>query len=294
MMLIRTKRQVTLLVGTVLLLASAVSARADYFFNFNSLTPSTVDQSAAIATYMNNTIGGACAVNQNCVTVSAGGAVAQKYNGDGHVTGPGTGGTSLTLGNTDGATASNSNSTLNGTYDSYLSNVAADSNGNNPSQLSQQIVITFSHGISLTGTFSFDYEVFPDGTCAQLTVAACGAVQSNGHNLNQPDLDFVANGTTPVNTIFWGVTPGTTNGTATHSPLSGSGSAELAPQLIGTATFSLNGATSLSFIDWPAAIGVDNLKLVTTPEPTGGVFLLGGLALAALAGAKLRSALVKS
>jgi hypothetical protein len=47
-------------------------------------------------------------------------------------------------------------------------------------------------------------------------------------------------------------------------------------------------------MDWPATIGIDNLKLVTTPEPKGGVFLLGMLALVAIAGTKLRRELAKS
>jgi hypothetical protein len=48
-------------------------------------------------------------------------------------------------------------------------------------------------------------------------------------------------------------------------------------------------------MDWPAAIGVDNLKLVTTtPEPRGYAFILGGLMLALLAGTKLRQGLAKS
>ncbi len=297
----RSKTQLTLLAGTVLLLGFAVNARADYFFNFNSLVPDPLkgDQSAAIAAYMNGVIG--CA---NCVTVSgltAGGlattgvAVAQKYSGDGHVVGPGTGATSLTLGNTDGATASNSNSTLNGSYDSYLSNVAADSTGANPVQLSQGIMITFTNGYKLTGTFSFDFEVFPDGNCSQADVTHCGAVQGNGKFLNLPDLDFSANGSSPVNTVFWGVSPGTAPIGSTHSPISGSAGTELAPQMIGTFSTTLVNATQLSFLDWPAAIGIDNLKLVT-PEPKDGVFLLAGLALIGLVGNKLRQrrALVKS
>ena len=278
------KQQIVLCAGIIALLGSAVSARADYVFNFNSpsLHLSNSDQSAAIATYMEGIIG--CS---NCVTVSAGVAVAQQYNADGNVVGPN--GVALDLGNTDGAT---NNSGPVGSYgsDYYISNMATNANGSGDNQLSQGIVITFTHGFSLTGTFSFDYEIFPDITCQVLNSSNCGALQSNGHYLNQPDLDFTANGSTPVSTTFWGVTPGTTNGTSVKSADS---SNELAPQLIGTWSGTLTGATSLSFMDWPAAIGVDNLKLAT-PEPRGYALLLGGLMLAFFVGTKLRQSSAKS
>ena len=291
----RTKRQVTLLAGTVLLLGSAVSARANYVFNFSSLTPSNSDQSSAIATYMDGVIG--CA---NCVTVSGltssgtpttGVAVDSTYSGDGHVVGTVSGSTvtPITLGNENPST--NNSGPANGTYN-FLSNTT-----NNATQLSQGILITFTNGYSLTGTFSFNYEIFPDGTCPVLNAANCGGAAVGGIYPNQPDLDFAAKAgsTALVNTTFYGVTPGTTNGTSVHSTASGTGSQETAPQLIGTYSTTLNGATSLSFLDWPATIGVNDLKLVNTPEPRGGVFfLLGCLALAAVASAKLRRAQAKS
>jgi hypothetical protein len=280
MLMTAAKRKLTLLLGIVLLLTSGVLARADYVFSFNTLTPSTVDQSVNIANYMDgilNCIG--------CVTVSTGVGVDQKYNGDGHVVGPG--GVSLTLGKSDGAT--NDTGPANTTYDSFISNTAADVNGNNPSQLSTQILITFSHGVSLTGQFSFDYEIFPDGTCPSMS--SCGGAGDP----NLPDLDFVAmaGATTLVNTTFHAVAPsGLTNGNSTHSPNSGSTVTELAPQLIKTWTGTLTGATELEFIDWPSTIGIDNLKV--TPEPRGEAFLLGALGLAALIGVRLRRALAKS
>jgi hypothetical protein len=305
------QRHLTLVVGSILLLGSAVSARADYNFNFNSLTPSTADQSSnpvggsnAIALYMDSVLN--CS---NCVTVSGldgngntgsgsgyGVAVAQKYTGDGFVVGPG--GVAVTLGNTENA---QNNSAAPGAYDSYISNTAADSNGNNPSNLSQGILITFSHGVSLTGTFSFDFEIFPDQFCPNL--GNCPAV---------PDLNFVAKGTVNniPNTIEYskdwvGVAPSTlSDGTSTHSAMSGTSKIEMAPQYIGVSgltpsgamlpPITLTNATSLSFMDWPATIGVDNMKLVTTPEPKGEVFLLGMLALVVIAGTKLRRASAKS
>jgi hypothetical protein len=281
------KQQIALCAGMFVLLGSAGSARADYVFNFNSpsLHLSNSDQSSNIAAYMDGIIG--CS---NCVTVSAGVAVAQQYNADGNVVGPN--GVSLTLGNTDGATNNSGPVSAYGT-DNYISNMATNPNGSGDSQLSQGIVITFTHGFSLTGTFSFDYEIFPDINCQVLNSSNCGGALSGGHYPNQPDLDFTTNGSTPVSTTFWGVTPGTTSGTSTKSP---DGSNELAPQLIGTWSGTLTNATSLSFMDWPAAIGVDNLKLVTTstPEPRGYALVLGGLMLVLFVRTKLRNPLAKS
>jgi len=284
-MIATTKRQLTLLAGAVLLLGSAVSARADYNFNFNSLSPSLTqsDQSSAIANYMDTVLGCPTGIN-GCVTVSgltaggtAGGGVAvdQTYTGDGHVVGPG--GASLTLGNSNGATSNSS--TTPGAYDSFISNTADPEGSNGPAQLSQGILITFSHGVSLTGTFSFDLEIFPDASCP----SSCGT---------PPDLKFAVNGTTLQ--TYLGVVPSNpgADGNSTRSPMM---TTETAPQYIGVSVpITLTNATSLSFMDWPATIGVDNLRLVTTPEPKGEVFLLGMLALVAIAGTKLRRELAKS
>jgi hypothetical protein len=244
-----------------LLLTAGVSAYAGSVsidFTFNTLSAGATD--AQIQTYMNALIHADCATCSVTVT----GAVAdQTYNGDGHVTGPGNGSTSLTLGDSTGATASNTNSTV-GATDTFIANTN-DSSG----QISTEITMTFT-GFSPTVT-SFDYEIFPDGTCSELNSADCGGAKSGGYYPNQPDLDFNVNGST-VST-FYGVTPGTTNGTAVHSPNSGSFFDELAPQLIGTwsGTETVNAGTGstdgLAFVDWPATIGIDNLTLSFTPDP---------------------------
>lgn len=271
-------------------LGSAVSARADYNFNFNSpsLTAGISNQSTNIANYMDGIIG--CS---GCVTVSSGVAVAQQYDADGNVVGPT--GAPLTLGNSNGAANNGVTPSAYGT-DNYISNMATNANGTGDTQLSQGITITLSKGYSFTGTFSFDYEIFPDISCQQLTASACGGAKVNGHYPDQPDLAFSATGgTTNASQTFWGITPvnGGADGDSTKSP---DGSGEQAPQYIGeSGNFTLVGVTTLSFQDWPAAIGVDNLKLVsTTPEPRGYAFILGGLMLALFAGTKLRQGLAKS
>jgi hypothetical protein len=236
-----------------------------------------------IQTYMNNVLTAwGCAGCSVTVLVSGSsiGAVAdQAYNGDGHATGPSTGSKSLTLGDSNGATTSTTTSSLNSSYDTFIANTT-DGSGT----VSNQITLQFAGfaGKSLTIN-SFDYEIFPDGTCAQLNAANCGGSLTGGIYPNQPDLAFEAgnniNGTDSVVATYYGVTPGTTNGNATHSPNSGGSSTELAPQLIGTWTGSLSGVSELDFVDWPATIGIDNLNVsfsTPVPEPAS-IVLLGTL-----------------
>jgi hypothetical protein len=131
-----------------------------------------------------------------------------------------------------------------------------------------------------------------------LNSTSCGGASTGGIYPNQPDFKFDINGNssgnngTPVssfgtNGIQYGITPGTGNdGNTNNSVLSAS---EAAPQYIGTWNGSLNGATQLDFIDWPATIGIDNLYITftpntqsTVPEPISVLLLgtvIGGLAL---------------
>jgi hypothetical protein len=187
-------------------------------------------------------------------------AVDQTYNGDGHVVGPGNGSVSLTLGNTDGATASNSNSVLNGSKDNFLSNT---DDGRNP--LSQGIQIKFINGFTLSGNISFDFQIFPD---------------ASGTALNPPDFTFQAwsGGLNLANVTNDGVVPGTAPIGSTVSPNSLlTHSTETSPQLIGNwQAGNFSNVTELDFIDWPATIGIDNLKVSSVPEPAA-VLLLGTL-----------------
>ena len=257
--------------GLATALSFAASAHASpIVFTFNSLSPSAGNNSTNIANYMDGVLG--CV---GCVTVT-GAATVKTYTGDGHVVGPGTTGTttSLTLGNTDGATSSNSNSVLNGAYDTFISNTAFT--GGSPTQISQQMIMTFSSAFALNGTLSFDYEIFPD---------------ASGTASNPPDLIFNAwNGGSLLQTkTFLGVVPGTAPIGSIRSPIS---SHETSPQIIGTySTGPLTHVTELDFIDWPATIAIDNLKITPTPEPRFyGLLLAAFLGLAGIVYNKRRTA----
>lgn len=138
---------------------------------------------------------------------------------------------------------------------------------------------------------TFDYEIFPDGTCAN------GNKNKRGHYINfssWPDFTFKANGQQVFETL--GVMPGNPVAPWPDSPAMHSG--ETAPQYLGvgslnsgTLTFK-NGVSYLQFIDWSAAIGIDNLTITTTPTPTPepGIVPLLGLTLLGVGGVLRRRA----
>ena len=229
-----------------------MSARADQFtFSFNSLSSGA--NSSQIQTYMDSLLG-----SGKSVTVT--GAVAdQTYTGEGHVVGPNR--VSLTLGNTDGATSVSSTSTLNGSKDTFIANTNDSS-----VQISNEISMVFQ-GLTINGTVSFDYEIFPDGSG------------------QTPDFEFEAGlaGHTSLvsafgtNGVQLGVAPGTGPYSLTTSPDSNH---EASLQYIGHWSGTITGATELDFVDWPATIAIDNLVITTNPEPSA--FVLLGTVLAGL------------
>lgn len=284
-MIVRNNFKTGLFAGIVLLLGT-VSARADFVFSFDDGTLTNSSTNTAITAYMNSKFG--CV---NCITLNPSGGtvrVDKTYTADGNVVGPGNGTTSLTLGNSNGAT---SNAATPGGSDLFLANTN-DSGTTN----TDRIVIKFA--TAMTGTFSFDYEIFPNITCQSLS--NCG---SGGSNL--PDFKFETNGSTlvwdktgdaPCATVGGCQSSATSgaNGNSAHSPDSGSGTTETAPQLIGHWSGFLSNVTELDFIDWPATIGVDNIAYTSAPEPRGTAFLLGALVLVGFAGNKLRRAFGKA
>jgi len=255
------------------ILGTVTSANADSItFNFNSLSNNA--NNTSVKNYMNGVLG-------SVGSVSVTGALASKsYTGDGHVVGPcmkggvvvscstsGASPISVTLATSDGTTQHLT------TSDTFIQNVSSSS----------EITMTFS-GFKIYSV-SFDYEIFPDGTCADGRSNGKGGYKSCS---SWPDFTFLADGTVMFNTL--GVMP--SSGPYSHSPNSTRTGTEQAPQYLGqsgTWTFA-NGVTKLEFQDWPATIGVDNLVFTTnkpippTVVPEPGALTLLGTGLLGLAG----------
>ena len=207
-------------------------------FGFDDGSLVNGSSNGSIQSYINSKLGAG-----QSVAVS-GSVASNSYNGDGHVVGPGNGSTSLTLGTSDGSTSHLS------TKDLFITNIANSST---------EIKMVFT-GLSILSV-SFDYEIFPDGSCP--TGYQCGS--------NWPDFTFAADGSVVFHTLAAQPASGS------HSPASGSTHTERAPQYIGqsgTINFA-NGVSTLEFLDWPATIGIDNLVIsydphgpsTPTPEP---------------------------
>jgi len=263
------------ILSSIVLASLAIPGRADTFtFNFNSLASGA--SASQIAAYMNSYF-----IAHGCSTcsVTVTGAVADKtYDGDGNVVGPN--GQPLTLGTSDGATSNSSttptgslgktNNLLSGSVDTFIANT-----NDSAHQVSNEFYLAFS-GLKIDSV-SFDYEIFPDGSPEQ-----------------PPDFEFEAgtnkNGTDPLVSGFgtggirYGVVPSSSgsDGSSVKSPDS---THEASAQYIGTWSGSLNDATELDFVDWPATIAIDNLTITTNPEP-GSVILMLTVAAGAWLGRK--------
>jgi hypothetical protein len=214
-------------------------------FSFDDGSLANGSSNGAIQGYINSKLSGGASV------VVSGSVASNSYNGDGHVVGPGNGGTSLTLGTSDGGAAHLS------TKDLFITNIANSST---------EIKMVFT-GLSILSV-GFDYEIFPDGTCP--TGQNCGS--------NWPDFTFDANGSAVFHTLA------SLPASGSHSPDSGSTQTEKAPQFIGqsgTINFA-SGVSTLEFLDWPATIGIDNLVITydphgpSTPTPEPVSFSLAG------------------
>jgi hypothetical protein len=252
--------------ATTVLGAAVRTEAATVTFDFNSLA--TGANSAAIQTYMQGLLSGGSTVSVTSGAVQTDNA----YNGDGHVVGPCSPTcTSATLG-----------------PDTFLRNTAGIAGWS----------FVFGGGFVIDSV-QFDYEIFPDGTCTRLSATYCGgAANANGIYPNQPDFTFSTN----LGQVFhyYALTPGSgasgpagnpSASTYTHSPISGAVATEKAPQLIGNTGLLVTGvagATTLTFMDWPATIGIDNLVINYhrasgfTPVPEPGTIGLMAAGLAAL------------
>ena len=251
----------TRLTITVLILLLSISTSANatpILFDFNTLTDG--DTNAKVQAYMQ----GVLDLEFPGIKVTVTGAGAEKdYTGDRHVVGP----------------VSNTNTVKSktlGTSDKGVHHDGLDTFLVNKSP-SDRISIEFSFPIL---SASFDYEIFPDGTCPKKS-NTCKETTSNW-----PDFTFKADGVAHFRAL--GILPGDA-GTYPSSPFSGPFNKERGPQLLGTSgdwSFP-EGVTKLEFIDWPRMIGIDNLSVTPVSIPEPGSLLLFGAGLLALA-ARLR------
>jgi hypothetical protein len=280
----------------VSVLGSSRSASASIvLFDFNGLASGVgatggTGTYGSIQNYMRSLLTGGATV-----TVSAGVVTDKTYTGDGHVVGPGTTlAQPVTLGTSDRDPNLTANQHLT-TYDTFIHNDTSTS----PASTNWSFVFS---GFVID-RISFDYEIFPDGTCTALTTTACG-----GTGLpNRPDMTVTAGVTQLFH--YYGQTPGTggTSSPYVESPCtdlttgggtSCVGTTEAAPQLIGTTGWLNVGSNSFNFMDWPAMIGIDNFQIDyhTNPGPTaavpepGTMILLGSGLAAAFARRKKRHA----
>src|SRR5262249_48744373 len=120
------------------------------------------------------------------------GSVAEKGStGDGHVLGPGSPVTPITLGTSNGAQGNSTDLPhLNGAgalyYDTFLKTSGSTDD--------LEIKIVFPYQVKIV---SFDWEIFPDATCPSMTNCGGGA--------NLPDLTFKVDGTQIF--TYFGVAP---------------------------------------------------------------------------------------
>ena len=251
-----TKLNVALL--TACFLGFGIPAHAASFsFNFDVLNAAVT--AGGIQTYMNGVIGAAGSV---AITGTNGGAVTDKYwDGDGHVVGPTCPGNGLV------ANANSATSACGGTLGTDTFVRTAFTSG---------VVASFTFAFTLPNividSVTFDYEIFPDGSCPSL--ANCGTYNSSTlHYANNPDMYFSTN----LGQVFhdWGSVP---------SGKSYVMAAETAPQkvVLGYNYVTPAGVNSFTFTDWPATIGIDNFVVnyhtnTPVPEP-GAIILLGTVA----------------
>ena len=298
-------------VAPLLIVAGAgwQSAAATILFDFNALADGA--NVAAVDAYMEGVLGA-----QGDVTVT-GTRAERNYMGDNYVVGPVVTAsnnalkvTPMTLGTSDYNVATS------GVYnpagklvprklDSYLVNASG----------SDRIMMTFSFPVYAV---SFDFEIFPDGTCPN-TRSSC----DDAGDENWPDFKFWAGNEAMRPSDPWiflvdGIVPGgnvpdlpsditamadptsTPSKTYAHSKGSSPTGVVKAPQFLGISGTWLfdQGVTRLEFVDWPRMIGIDNLMIdpdrpvtpanFNVPEPA--TLALFGLGLAGLPFVRRRKA----
>jgi hypothetical protein len=232
----------------------------------NKLNPSA--GSSTIGTWMTTKFG-------STVTV-LGGLATGTYDGESRIVAP-----ELTLGTSDYATSpTDAAHGHSGAKDTFIVN---DNFGIGGASTSDFIQFSFA-GISITQV-EFDWEIFPDVNCSP----SCSTTGSSW-----PDFELWAGTLSPTTQIDLTPSLSGLSFLASYSPASN-------PRDLGHTAVTLNNAAVLKFMDWPAEIGIDNLKITysctaptagcgpvqqSVPEPASLALL--GLGLAGLAASRRR------
>jgi hypothetical protein len=221
----------------------AAAPAAPLLFDFNGVTLSgshgnglgATGGNTAIRNYMNGVL---TSNGFGTSSVTVGGALATAtYNGENHVKGP-------TLGTSDGGVAHA------GSNDTFIINDNFNVYGNGA-----QSSFTLNFTNFTIFSLSFDWEIFPDATCAQGSWCA----NHPGQSANWPDIELYADGV-----LVWSQLATTPVG----------GGDPQAIGLSGVLNF-LTGVHTLTIVDWPAEVGIDNLRISGCANqyetPRGGV-----------------------
>ena len=207
--------------------APAATQAAPLLFDFNNVALTGSHGNGLGATGSNSAIGTSMTNTLHGSgflnsSVNVSGALGTAtYNGEGHVIGP-------TLGTSDGGVAHP------GRNDTFIINDNFGINGGT----SNSFTLNFTD--FTVSALSFDWEIFPDATCQKLTYCA-----SHPGSANYPDIELFVDGT-----LVWSMLAST--------PANGD------PQALGLSnliTLGASGGHVLTFVDWPAEVGIDNLRI---------------------------------